>query len=117
MDKTVKSFIKQYGSLILIEENNTTIKRKGFLYPLYNRSKYYHKIKLLTAGRFDDTHYLLITEPNSFSDENSEAVVYYKGDKYLAKNNGTYVLNDKEIYVWAVLTAYTNPLEDDYDKN
>ncbi len=117
MTGLIKSFMRKYGSSVKIIENDNTIKRKGFVHPLYNKSKYYYKIDLLTAGRFDDSHYLLITEPNSFSGKNCEAIVECNGNRYLSKSNGTYVVNDKEIYVWAVLTAYTEPLEDDYDSD
>lgn len=114
---TIKSFMNKYGSEIEILDNDSIKVVKGFLYPLYNKSKYFYKIKFLPTGRFDNSHYVLIAEPNPYFKKGKDLIIRCNGVKYSASSNGTYTVKNKKLYVWAVLTAYTAPREDDYGDN
>lgn len=117
LERIVKQILERYGSVVKIRENGKTISAKVFIQPLHYKNKSYFNVKSLPIGRFDNSHYLLIASPNISINNTGGAVIESDGSRYIAKANGCYRALGKKIYVWAVLAACTNTMEDDYDSN
>ena len=115
MNKVIKYILNRYGSTVKITKKGNTIITKGFIEPLHTKNKSYYNIKPIPIGKLDNSHYLLITGPDIVLDKCGGEIVEMYDKKYITKSNGTYVLSGQKVYVWAVLTAHTEQLEDSYE--
>jgi hypothetical protein len=115
MEVLVNSVLSRYGSVVKITENGNTITTTAFIEPLHNKDTTYFNIKSLPTGKLDNSHYLLIARPDLKLNRCGGALVECGENKFVTKANGSYDIAGKKVYVWAVLTAYTDPKEDDYD--
>lgn len=115
MTKLVNYVLNRYGGVVKITENGNTITTMAFIEPLHNKDTTYFNVKKLPVGKYDNQHFLLIGKPDVKLNRNGGAVVEYGESKFITKANGSYDISGKKIYVWAVLTACTGKLEDDYD--
>lgn len=115
MFRSVKNTIRKYGSDVVITGDEKSVITKGIIRPLYYRDRTRAVFSRLPAGIFDNRHYLIILESDVKLRKTGGETVECNSNKYTVNSNGTYIVKDEAIYVWAVLTACTAPLEDDYD--
>lgn len=117
MERFAQNIIRKYGSEVFITSGEKTVTAKGILRPLYHSDRNRAFFKRLSSGLFDSRHYLIMLQPDVKLKKTGGEVLECNGVKYSVNSNGTYMIGSKEIYVWAVLTACTDPLEDDYDRS
>ena len=117
MYRNIKNTIRKYGSDVVITGKEKVVITKGIIRPLYYRDKSRGIFSRLPAGVFDGRHYLIILESKVKLRKIGGEKIECNGSKYTVNSNGTYIVKGEAIYVWAVLTACTDPLEDDYDRD
>ena len=117
MERSVKNIIRKYGSQVRIISGEKIFLVKGFVRPLYYRNSTNAVLSRLPSGVFDKRHYYILLPPDVKLKKTGGETVECNGCKYTVNSNGTYTCDDKILYVWAVLTACTDPLEDDYDSS
>lgn len=113
---SVSLMLNRYGESIRLVKGNKVNKAKAIIQPLMYKNKMYLDGVSMDAGDFDGGHYQMIAPSDTdFCD--------YKGVRIEAKNNA-YIIkrvemisaDDKDLYIWAVLTPYYPSGEDDYGK-
>lgn len=117
MDRIAQNIIRKYGSKVLITSGDEAVTTKGIIRPLYYNDRNRAFFKRLSSGLFDNRHYLIVLQPDVKLKRTGGEIIECNGTKYTVNSNGAYMIGSKEIYVWAVLTACTDPLEDDYDRS
>jgi hypothetical protein len=58
---------------------------------------------------------LMLAPADTVLGTGSGTTVDYDGNSYFVKSTGRFRVKDKAVYVWAVLAARTEALEDDYE--
>lgn len=115
--KNIEKFINKYSCVFNTVKNGNTIIIKGILQPFHNHYKTYFTPKRFPAGVYDGRHYLLITTPD-YGEKLKRSIVINNGEmSYFIKSVDTYRIKDKDLYVWAVLSAHTENIGDDYEQH
>ncbi len=114
--KTIEKMICRFGDDILITENAVCNRSKAIIQPLMYKNKMYLGGTALPAGFFDGGHYLMIAPASLKVKDYRRAVVEAMGAKYTLKRVEMVKADNKELYIWAVLTPYYPPTEDDYEE-
>lgn len=117
MERYAENVIRKYGSQVIITDNEKIIETSGIIRPLYYRDRTRSVFSRLPAGLFDNRHYLIILKPDVKLKKTGGETLECNGNKYTVNSNGSYFVKRELLYVWAVLTACTDPVEDDYDKD
>lgn len=117
MVKNISTAIKKYGCDVSIKRGNDSQSGKAFLQPLRYKNNMYLNGVRLGQGYFDGGHYLFIGEPHINLSDYVNTVIYCNNEGYIIKRAEQYIYRNKTLYVWAILTPYARPLEDDYDDN
>ncbi len=73
-------------------------------------------VKRLPAGVFDGKHYLFISTPDVKDTLTPNLLLEGEKISYLVKSVETYRVKNNDLYVWAVLTAYTKNTGDSYEQ-
>ena len=111
----VSRVLNKYGSKVKITQNGTSVETKAFIQPLsYDRKSYFDSTRL-PVGSFDNNHFLMLAHPSLVLSNSFDIAVESADGKYTVKSSGNFRASDKVMYVWAVLTARTDAVEDDYD--
>lgn len=117
MERYSENVIRKYGSQVIITGDDKTVETMGIIRPLYYRDRTRSVFSRLPAGLFDNRHYLIILKPDVKLKKKGGETLECNCNKYTVNSNGSYFVKKKLLYVWAVLTACTDPVEDDYDKD
>lgn len=113
---SVNSAIQKYGDNVSIVQNEKTVTTKAFIQPLRYRNKMYINGEILPQGYYDGGHYLYIGLNTVLFDDNYRDTIIFRGEKgYIIKRAENYMVENKIIYVWAIVTPYIEPMEDSYD--
>lgn len=113
---SVNRGIKRYGDDVEIVRNGKTIKSKAFIQPLRYKNKMYVSGETLPAGFYDGGHYLYIGLNNVKIDKDYRNIIIYRNNKgYIIRRAENYIMKSKILYIWAILTPYIKPMEDDYE--
>lgn len=113
--KAISTAFSRYGSVVKIHCKGNTITTKGFIKPVYRKHSGFLNLSLTIMGEIDNSHYVLLVPPVKELGNIAGCTVECKDREYVVKNSGKYTVADKDIYVWAVLTACTELKGDDYD--
>lgn len=114
---TVEKMILRYGDDIRITENSVCSRSKAIIQPLMYKNKMYLGGTALPAGFFDGGHYMMIAPASLEVKDYRHVVVESMGAKYTVKRVEMVKSDNRELYIWAVLTPYYPPAEDDYGKS
>ncbi len=107
--------LNKYGSKVRVTQNGSTAVIKAFIQPLnYNRKSYFDSMRL-PEGTFDNNSFLMLAPPSLVLAKSVDITVESEDGVYTVKSSGNFRASDKVMYVWAVLTARTGTMEDDYD--
>lgn len=107
--------LNKYGSKVRVTQNGNTVEIKAFIQPLnYNQKNYYDSVRL-PEGSFDNKHFIMLAPPSLVLAKSLDTTVESADGDYTVKSSGNFRASDKVMYVWAVLTARTGAMEDDYD--
>ncbi len=113
--RNVEKYINKYSTVFNAVINGNTTVIKGILQPFHYRNKTYFTPKRLPAGVYDGRHYILITNPE-YKDKLKKSLVINDGENsFRVKSVEAYRVKNKDLYVWAVLTARTEYAGDDYE--
>ena len=115
MELSAKNIIEKYGSTVLVSDGEKTFNSKGIIRPLYYKDKSRAIFSRFPTGVFDNRHYFVMLSPDVKLRKTGGETLECGGEKYRVNSNGVYFLGNRMLYVWAVLTACTDHLEDDYD--
>ncbi len=105
--------LKKYGERVTVttEEGKTSF--TGVLEPLLYKNKLYLGGKQLPQGLFDCGNYLLICHGGVKLPVFGTAFVEAQGKKFVLKRSETVTVSSKPVYVWAVLSPFVKPKEED----
>lgn len=117
MERSARNVIRKYGSEVCITSKGKCFETKGIIRPLYYRDKSRAIFSRLPVGLFDNRHYFIILPADVKLSKTGGEKIECGGEKYTVNSCGGYIYKDKVLYVWAVLSACTDPLEDDYDSD
>lgn len=116
INKMVSDTIKRYGTSVSISENEKNVKSYAFVEPLRYRNKIFVGNRYRLLG-FDRTEkYLYVGLPENILTEKS-TVIETAERKYIVNRCEMYYVNDSPVYMWAILKACGDNLEDDYDES
>ncbi|MBQ4569594.1 MAG: hypothetical protein IJA62_06045 [Ruminococcus sp.] len=113
---TIEKMIRRFGDDICIMEDALRNRSKAIIQPLMYKNKMYLGGTALPAGFFDGGHYLMIAPASLKVKDYRRAVVEDANAKYTIKRVEMVKADNKELYIWAVLTPYYPPVEDDYEE-
>ncbi len=114
--KMVSDTIKRYGGSVNIVQDGKIIKSCAFVELLRLKNRIYVGNRRRELG-FDRTEkYLYIGLPENPLVENS-TVIETAERKYIVNRCEIYYVNDIPVYMWAVLKACGDDLEDDYESD
>lgn len=112
--KSILTELKKYGESLTVTTEKGSRRVKGILQPLLYKNKMYLGGTQLPDGYFNGGYYLLICPPEACLPVLGSAIVENSGKKYILKRSETVTLKNESLYVWAVLTPYGMPLEEDF---
>ena len=98
-----------------LTENGITKSARAIIQPMNRRYKTYFSGERLPDGVLNNNHYYMIAPPEFDITNSGSAVIDAEDKSYLIRSSGEFKVKDERLYVWAVLAARTEPLEDDYD--
>ena len=113
--KGVNRILAKWGEKVRITQNGTTITADAVIQPMNRRWKTYFSGERLPSGILNNNHYYMIASPKLELGQTGGVVVERADEKYYIRSCGDFKVKDKKLYVWAVLAAHTEPMEDDYD--
>lgn len=108
--------IRRYGCKLSVDTNGKCVRTNAFIEPLRYKNKVYVGGQYHVLGFKNSEKYLFIGPPETELSEN-ESVIEMQKVKYIVKRCETYNVDDRPIYVWAILLPYGMALEDDYESN
>lgn len=108
--------IKRYGSKISVISDGSTVNSSAFIEPLRYKNKVYVGGQYHHLGLHRNEKYLCIGPPDLTLEEN-KSVIQMQNKKYIVKRCEIYYVNDRAVYVWAILLQYGEALEDDYESD
>lgn len=108
--------IKRYGCKVSIVTGEKKVKAKAFVEPLRYKNKVYVGGQYHYLGFKRSEKYLYIGSPEHELSENATVIeMHYR--KYIVKRCEIYYIDDRPVYVWAILLPYGTELEDDYESD
>lgn len=114
LSSAVTNSISKLGGEVEISSRGQKVRARAIVEPLRYRNKIYIGGEYRSLGTLKRDRYLFIGTPDINLKENS-SVIESVGGKYIVKRCETYFVQDRPIYVWAILVKFGQPLEDDYD--
>ncbi len=112
--KCIDKMIKRYGDDITVKDKLGSFEGKAIIQPLMYKNKMYLGGDTLSAGYFDAGHYLMIAPCDGLIRDYRSTLVTCRDTTYTIKRSERVSADNEDLYIWAVLTTYTAPLEDDY---
>lgn len=104
--KIIGDLIKRFGCKIQVDDGSDSRSYSAFIEPLRYKNKIYLDGTSLTQGFVDGSHWLMIAPPELVLDKplESYAIECAAMDKrFMVKKCDTYYIEDKPIYLWAIL--------------
>lgn len=112
--RSVSQELKRFGESVTVTTTAGKFSVKGILQPLLYKNKMYLGGEQLPEGYFDTGHYLFICPPEVKLPVLGTAFLESKGQKYVLKRSETVTVNGEALYIWAVLSPYKEPSEEDF---
>lgn len=112
----IKDMLDLYGSDVAVKDKFGEFEGKAIIQPLMYKNKMYLGGEYLPAGYFDGGHYLMIAPCEDFIRDYRSTVITQGNEKYTIKRSELVSVQNKGLYIWAVLTPCCENLEDDYEK-
>ena len=108
--------IKRYGCSITLATGEKKVNTKAFVEPLRYKNRVYVGGQYHYLGFKRSEKYLYIGSPEHELSENATVIeMHYR--KYIVKRCEIYYIDDRPVYVWAILLPYGTELEDDYESD
>lgn len=104
--------IERFGENVRVGDRSDV--RKAFIQPILRRTGAYYPGQWRIGGTINDNRFYLVAKSDFPRLSEGDIIRTDFGD-YVVRKCGSYRLLSNILYVWAVLTACTTPLEDDYD--
>lgn len=106
--------IAKLGGVVEISLRGKSVRARAIVEPLRYKNKIYIGGEFHSLGAMKKDKYLFIGTPDIELSENA-SVIESVGGKYIVKRCERYYVQDRPIYVWAIMESFGKPLEDDYD--
>ena len=113
--KTIDRILRSYGEKVSVIQNGETFVGDAVIHPMNRRNEAYLGGDRIPTGILDNNRYYMIASSKINLGQTSGGVVECSDKSYYIRSCGDFKVKDKKLYVWAVLSARTEPLEDDYD--
>ncbi len=113
---SVAAMINRYGSAVTINNGGEITQTRAFVQPIRYKNKIYIGGRRHVLGAYSNEKYLYIGKPSDQIVEDV-SVIECAGNKYIVKRQETFLTGDEPVYVWAILIAYTEQMEDEYDSD
>ena len=114
--RSIKNELEHFGEEITVTSKSGTRLIKGILQPLLYKNKMYLGGKQVPSGFFDAGHYLLICPAYIKLPTVGDVFLESKSGSFILKRSETVSINEKALYIWAVLCPYEKPVEDDFNE-
>ena len=111
---SVGEMIRRYGESVKIADGNNVTKTKVIIQPLMYKNKMYLSGTSLPAGDFDGGHYQMVAPADTDFGDPKRVQIQAKNMTYIIKRLEMVRADNRDLYIWAVLTPYYPPGEDDY---
>ncbi len=112
--KSINKMLQKYGSAVTVKDKFGSFESKAIIQPLMYKNKMYLGGSELSAGYYDAGHYLMIAPSRDFIRDYRSTVITCGKESYTIKRSESISAGEEDLYVWAVLTTYSPPMEDDY---
>lgn len=114
--KSITAMLHRYGDDVTISEGGTERSGKAIIQPLMYKNKMYLGGSVLPGGFFDGGHYLMIAPVDSVISDYGNTLITDCGVTYTIKRSEVVRADNRDLYIWAVLTPHSPEAEDDYDR-
>ncbi len=111
---SVSLMLNRYGESIKIVNGKKVKRAKAVIQPLMYKNKMYLDGTSIDAGDFDGGHYQMIAPAETDFGDYKYVRIEAKNITYIIKRVEMIRAQDKDLYIWAVLTPYYPMGEDDY---
>ena len=113
---SVAAMINRYGSAVTINNGGEITQTRAFVQPIRYKNKIYIGGEQQSLGALNRERYLYIGQPDVPLHANA-SVIESVGGKYIVKRCETYFVQDRPVYVWAIMVPFGARREDDYDSD
>ena len=113
--RSIANIIRKQGETISVTQNDVTTSSFAIIQPMNRRWKTYLSGERIPSGILGNNHYYMMALPELNLHQTTGGTVECEDEKYYIRSCGDFKVKNKKAYVWAVLAARTEPLEDDYD--
>lgn len=113
--KNVDHILEKWGEKASFIRDDAQITADAIIQPMNRKWRTYLSGERIVSGVLNNNHFFMMASPRLDSEKISGALVECSDKKYKICSCGDFKVKDKKLYVWAVLAARTELLEDDYD--
>ena len=110
----VSNSIAKYGGDVSVTQNGQRVRTRAIVEPLRYKNRIFIGGEQRSLGSLNRERYLYIGQPDVPLCANA-SVIESVGGKYSVKRCETYYVQDRPVYVWAILKPFGALREDDYD--
>ena len=103
----------RYGTNMLLKSGENAKTIKAFFQPLRKKQQNYFIPQRHLSGVFTKDKHLIIAPADTKIKRGDILVVNDR--EYAVVSSGNYIFQDCLLYVWAVVSAHTEQIEDDFD--
>lgn len=112
----VSNSIAKFGGDVEVTQGGSSVKTRAIVEPLRYKNKIYIGGEQRSLGSLSRERYLYIGQPDVPLRANTSVIESVAG-KYIVKRCETYFVQDRPIYVWAIMVPFGARREDDYGSN
>ena len=112
----VSNSIAKFGGDVEVTQGGSTVKTRAIVEPIRYKNKIYIGGEQRSLGSLKRERYLYIGPPDVPLRANA-SVIESVGGKYIVKRCETYFVQDRPVYVWAIMVPFGARREDDYDSD
>ena len=112
----VAGSIARLGGEMAITAGDSCQNARAIVEPLRYRNRIYIGGEMHPLGQASREKYLFIGTPD-ISLQQNRSVIESVGGKYIVKRCETYYVQDRPVYVWAIMVPFGARREDDYDSD
>lgn len=113
----ITGMIKRFGGDVVVIESEKRYKSKAVIQPLMYKNKMYLGGSQFPLGYYDAGHYLMIAPSDFPLADYQNVLISYNDNLYKIKRCEVVSAENKDIYMWAVLTTASGETEDDYENS
>lgn len=117
MEFNVNNIINKYGATVKIISKENSVFTKGIISPMYANNLSAVFQKRVELGIIDNTKKKILLPCDIVLKSTGGEIIETNGESFIVNSSGRYYLGDKVLYVWAVLSACTASVEDEYEQN